>query len=163
MATATMHLSAAVTGPSSTSALMAALSMTTSTASSNHSPFCCVHHANYAPSPPSKSTSSSASTATATSVSIPSLTFSRRPQRFLAPASSQSTVVPRHHAPLSAGDAPAAVDTSKLCACFVSHTFNCPEIIPQPPPPPPASNAIPNTLAHFVAYALHRTRVLHTS
>ncbi|EJD08050.1 uncharacterized protein FOMMEDRAFT_45689, partial [Fomitiporia mediterranea MF3/22] len=47
-------------------------------------------------------------------------------------------------------------DTSKLCARFVSHTFNCPEILP--PLPTSSSPSAP----HFVAYALHRTR-LHPS
>ncbi|KAL5532012.1 hypothetical protein ACEPAF_5576 [Sanghuangporus sanghuang] len=67
-------------------------------------------------------------------------------------------------------------DTSKICARFVSHTFQCPETIPSPlgqssntavsrsgttvGPQPPSQ--VPNTLAHFVAYALHRTR-LHPS
>ncbi|KAH8104386.1 hypothetical protein DFH11DRAFT_1498460, partial [Phellopilus nigrolimitatus] len=64
-------------------------------------------------------------------------------------------------------------ETSKICSRFVAHTFNCPELLPAPPSPclavavalpplPPPPPSIPSTLAHFVAYALHRTR-LHAS
>ncbi|EIN06688.1 hypothetical protein PUNSTDRAFT_18136, partial [Punctularia strigosozonata HHB-11173 SS5] len=48
--------------------------------------------------------------------------------------------------------------TAKLCSRFVTHLFACPEyptgVLPSSSPPP--------TLAQFVAYALHRTR-LHQS
>ena len=55
-------------------------------------------------------------------------------------------------------------DVAKMCARFVSHTFNCPEMLPPTTSMSTtvASPAIPPTLAHFVAYALHRTR-LHQS
>ncbi|KAI0263784.1 hypothetical protein BC834DRAFT_971147 [Gloeopeniophorella convolvens] len=49
--------------------------------------------------------------------------------------------------------------TAKLCAHFVSHLFACPEL---PPPPVPPSTTPTPRLDHFIAYALHRTR-LHTS
>jgi hypothetical protein len=49
--------------------------------------------------------------------------------------------------------------TAKLCARFVSHLFACPDV---PPPPPPPSTTLTPRLDHFIAYALHRTR-LHPS
>ncbi|TDL15316.1 hypothetical protein BD410DRAFT_817001 [Rickenella mellea] len=52
---------------------------------------------------------------------------------------------------------------AKMCARFISHFFSCPEVLPQPPPnlmfSPPTT---PPSLTHFIAYALHRTR-LHPS
>jgi len=48
---------------------------------------------------------------------------------------------------------------AKLCARFVSHLFACPDV----PPPPSAPSTSPTPrLEHFIAYALHRTR-LHIS
>ncbi|KAI0285233.1 hypothetical protein BC826DRAFT_918884 [Russula brevipes] len=49
--------------------------------------------------------------------------------------------------------------TAKLCARFVSHLFACPDV---PPPPAPPSTTPTPRLDHFIAYALHRTR-LHNS
>ncbi|KAI9508822.1 hypothetical protein F5148DRAFT_979263 [Russula earlei] len=49
--------------------------------------------------------------------------------------------------------------TAKLCARFVSHLFACPDV---PPPPVPPSTTPTPRLDHFIAYALHRTR-LHSS
>jgi len=49
--------------------------------------------------------------------------------------------------------------TAKLCARFVSHLFACPDV---PPPPAPPSTTPTPRLDHFIAYALHRTR-LHQS
>ncbi|KAI0282484.1 hypothetical protein BGY98DRAFT_954300 [Russula aff. rugulosa BPL654] len=49
--------------------------------------------------------------------------------------------------------------SAKLCARFVSHLFACPDV--PPPPAPPSTNPTPR-LDHFIAYALHRTR-LHSS
>lgn len=49
--------------------------------------------------------------------------------------------------------------TAKLCARFVSHLFACPDV---PPPPAPPSTTLTPRLDHFIAYALHRTR-LHPS
>jgi len=49
--------------------------------------------------------------------------------------------------------------TAKLCARFVSHLFACPDV---PPPPAPPSTTPTPRLDHFIAYALHRTR-LHPS
>jgi len=49
--------------------------------------------------------------------------------------------------------------TAKLCARFVSHLFACPDV---PPPPAPPSTTPTPRLDHFIAYALHRTR-LHLS
>jgi hypothetical protein len=48
---------------------------------------------------------------------------------------------------------------AKLCARFVSHLFACPDA---PPPPAPPSTTPTPRLDHFIAYALHRTR-LHAS
>jgi hypothetical protein len=56
-------------------------------------------------------------------------------------------------------------ETAKICARFVSHTFNCPEMLPPSTSVTTTSAgnpSVPPTLAHFVAYALHRTR-LHPS
>ncbi|KAH9959378.1 hypothetical protein BGW80DRAFT_1128615, partial [Lactifluus volemus] len=51
--------------------------------------------------------------------------------------------------------------TAKLCARFVSHLFACPKV--PPPPAPPSMTPTPTPrLDHFIAYALHRTR-LHQS
>lgn len=44
---------------------------------------------------------------------------------------------------------------AKMCARFVSHLFACPEY-------PPSAAQPPTKLAHFIAYALHRTK-LHKS
>ncbi|KAH9057673.1 hypothetical protein EDB87DRAFT_1578552 [Lactarius vividus] len=49
--------------------------------------------------------------------------------------------------------------TAKLCGRFVSHLFACPDV---PPPPAPPSTTPTPRLDHFIAYALHRTR-LHPS
>ncbi|KAI0051640.1 hypothetical protein FA95DRAFT_1460400, partial [Auriscalpium vulgare] len=49
--------------------------------------------------------------------------------------------------------------TSKVCARYVSHLFGSPDIHPLPSPPTNTPNP---RLEHFIAYALHRTR-LHTS
>ncbi|KAI0037291.1 hypothetical protein FA95DRAFT_1621732, partial [Auriscalpium vulgare] len=49
--------------------------------------------------------------------------------------------------------------TAKLCARFVSHLFACPDLHPLPSPPTNTPNP---RLEHFIAYALHRTR-LHAS
>ncbi|KAF8496733.1 hypothetical protein F5888DRAFT_361422 [Russula emetica] len=49
--------------------------------------------------------------------------------------------------------------SAKLCARFVSHLFACPDA---PPPPAPPSTTPTPRLDHFIAYALHRTR-LHSS
>jgi Cyclin, N-terminal domain len=49
--------------------------------------------------------------------------------------------------------------TAKLCGRFVSHLFACPDV---PHPPAPTSSAPTPRLDHFIAYALHRTR-LHQS
>ncbi|QRV98145.1 Cyclin, N-terminal domain [Ceratobasidium sp. AG-Ba] len=48
-------------------------------------------------------------------------------------------------------------DTAKMCARFITHLFSCPDV-----PPATSSSAVTPSLAHFVAYALHRTR-LHSS
>ncbi|KAB5592473.1 hypothetical protein CTheo_4064 [Ceratobasidium theobromae] len=48
-------------------------------------------------------------------------------------------------------------DTAKMCARFITHLFSCPDV-----PPATSQSAVTPTLAHFVAYALHRTR-LHAS
>lgn len=59
-------------------------------------------------------------------------------------------------------------DARKICARFVSQTFNCPEAIPHPPAAQQSSSStgsssshlqIPPTLAHFIGYALHRARL----
>ncbi|KAG8690744.1 hypothetical protein FRC08_010430 [Ceratobasidium sp. 394] len=48
-------------------------------------------------------------------------------------------------------------DTAKMCARFTTHLFSCPDV-----PPATSQSAVTPSLAHFVAYALHRTR-LHSS
>ena len=48
-------------------------------------------------------------------------------------------------------------DTAKMCARFITHLFSCPDV-----PPATSQAAVTPSLAHFVAYALHRTR-LHSS
>ncbi|KAG9096133.1 hypothetical protein FS749_009072 [Ceratobasidium sp. UAMH 11750] len=48
-------------------------------------------------------------------------------------------------------------DTAKMCARFITHLFSCPDV-----PPATSQSAVTPSLAHFVAYALHRTR-LHSS
>ncbi|KAG8734689.1 hypothetical protein FRC10_011535 [Ceratobasidium sp. 414] len=48
-------------------------------------------------------------------------------------------------------------DTAKMCARFITHLFSCPNVLPATS----QSTVTPN-LAHFVAYALHHTR-LHSS
>ncbi|KAG9046968.1 hypothetical protein FS837_003304 [Tulasnella sp. UAMH 9824] len=49
-------------------------------------------------------------------------------------------------------------EVAKMCARFITALFSCPDV-----PPPPASGAAPTgpqpTLAAFIAYALHRTRL----
>ncbi|KAG8985868.1 hypothetical protein FRB93_005594 [Tulasnella sp. JGI-2019a] len=49
-------------------------------------------------------------------------------------------------------------ETAKMCARFITALFSCPDV-----PPPPPSGATPTgpspTLAAFIAYALHRTRL----
>ncbi|KAI5121444.1 hypothetical protein M0805_009553 [Coniferiporia weirii] len=121
----------------------------------NHSPFRRVHRTNY--SLQHKPTSSASAAAAAASSSAASHT---------------------HHS--SADTFYGHEETAKICSRYVAHTFNCPEILPPPqpqppvaasgsaaapaqaPPQPPAPSNVPGTLAHFVAYALHRTR-LHAS
>ncbi|KAG2740190.1 hypothetical protein P692DRAFT_20753865, partial [Suillus brevipes Sb2] len=44
---------------------------------------------------------------------------------------------------------------SRLCARFITHLFACPEL-------PPSSSNSQVKLPHFIAYALHRTK-LHSS
>ncbi|CAE6350386.1 hypothetical protein RSOLAG22IIIB_04743 [Rhizoctonia solani] len=48
-------------------------------------------------------------------------------------------------------------DTAKMCARFITHLFSCPDV-----PPATSQSAVTPSLAQFVAYALHRTR-LHSS
>ncbi|QRV72349.1 Cyclin, N-terminal domain [Ceratobasidium sp. AG-Ba] len=48
-------------------------------------------------------------------------------------------------------------DTAKMCARFIAHLFSYPDILPAT-----SSSAVTPSLAHFVAYALHRTQ-LHSS
>ncbi|CAE6439594.1 unnamed protein product [Rhizoctonia solani] len=48
-------------------------------------------------------------------------------------------------------------DTAKMCARFITHLFSCPDV-----PPATSQSAVTPSLAQFVAYALHRTR-LHAS
>ncbi|KLO10902.1 hypothetical protein SCHPADRAFT_807019, partial [Schizopora paradoxa] len=60
-------------------------------------------------------------------------------------------------------------EAAKICARFVAFTFGCPEILPPPPQqqssssgtpaPTPSAPNVPGTLGHFIAYALHRTRL----
>ncbi|KAF8596710.1 hypothetical protein BDV93DRAFT_424170, partial [Ceratobasidium sp. AG-I] len=47
--------------------------------------------------------------------------------------------------------------SATICARFVTHLFSCPNI-----PPVASQSTVPPSLAHFVAYIHHRTR-LHTS
>ncbi|CCO29291.1 hypothetical protein BN14_03299 [Rhizoctonia solani AG-1 IB] len=48
-------------------------------------------------------------------------------------------------------------ETAKMCARFITHLFSCPDV-----PPATSQSVVTPSLAHFVAYALHRTR-LHSS
>ncbi|KAG9074044.1 hypothetical protein FS749_014439 [Ceratobasidium sp. UAMH 11750] len=48
-------------------------------------------------------------------------------------------------------------ETAKMCARFITHLFSCPDI-----PPATSQSTVTPSLAHFVAYALYRTR-LHLS
>ena len=61
-------------------------------------------------------------------------------------------------------------DAAKTCTRFVSCTFGCPDILPQPQQssstsgsaaglPSSSGSNVPGTLAQFIAYALHRTRL----
>ncbi|KAG8907268.1 hypothetical protein FRB99_004962 [Tulasnella sp. 403] len=49
-------------------------------------------------------------------------------------------------------------ETARMCARFITALFSCPDV-----PPPPANGSTPQgpspTLAAFIAYALHRTRL----
>lgn len=60
-----------------------------------------------------------------------------------------SSTRPRHPDPYY-GHEP----TAKMCARYVNNLFHCPD-----QPPPSSSNAPSPSLAHFIAYALHRTRL----
>ena len=49
--------------------------------------------------------------------------------------------------------------TAKLCACFVSYLFACPNLCHPPPPPAPPFTALTPRLDHFIAYALHHMQL----
>ncbi|KAJ3485067.1 hypothetical protein NLI96_g5214 [Meripilus lineatus] len=79
----------------------------------------------------------------------PSPTF-RRPSRITRAAPSSSQLPDPYYG---------HEETAKTCAHFVTHLFACPDL----PPPSTANPPTPSpTLAIFIAYALHRTR-LHAS
>ncbi|KAI0056512.1 hypothetical protein BV25DRAFT_1813916, partial [Artomyces pyxidatus] len=72
----------------------------------------------------------------------------------------QSSFDLRPTTPQSSSDPYHSQETvAKLCARFVLHPFACPDV--PPPPVTPSTTSTPR-LEHFIAYALHRTR-LHTS
>jgi hypothetical protein len=80
----------------------------------------------------------------------------RKAQKISGPTSTSAA-----HGPTSGASDPyhGHESTARLCARFVSHLFACPEL---PPPPAPPSTTPTPRLDHFIAYALHRTR-LHQS
>ncbi|KZP20387.1 hypothetical protein FIBSPDRAFT_954551 [Athelia psychrophila] len=89
--------------------------------------------------------------------------YPTHPTAFQAPASRMA----HHPGPSSSAKPPASTPPSKpdpyyghehttrLCGRFITHLFACPEY-------PPTSCGLQTKLPHFIAYALHRTK-LHTA
>ncbi|KAI9433920.1 hypothetical protein H4582DRAFT_2060597 [Lactarius indigo] len=90
----------------------------------------------------------------------------RKAQKISRPSAATTTHGPASFLTPSASQGASGSDpyhghehTAKLCGRFVSHLFACPDV---PPPPAPPSTTPTPRLDHFIAYALHRTR-LHPS